>query len=1401
MFDHWLRAWFGRRLLPSRSGRSAAAQKHRRRPVVSLEALEDRLLLSAAALLPTVTPAYHLVQHGSSAAPQGSATPTGLQPGQVRQAYGINQISFGGVAGDGSGQTIAIVDAYDDPNIASDLHQFDVQFGLSDPVFNKVDQTGGTNYPTAGGGWTEEISLDVEWAHAIAPGASILLVEANDATFTNLNAAVDYARNQPGVVAVSMSYGTNEWSGETAYDSFYTTPSGHAGVTFLAASGDWGKPGIYEAMSPNVVGVGGTTLKLDAANNYLSEAGWSSSGGGISPYESQPSYQSGVVTQSTTQRTNPDVAFVGGTAVAIYDSYDGGSSTPWFGVYGTSLSTPCWAGLVAIADQGRSLLGQGSLDGLSQTLPALYQLPASDYHDITSGNNGYAAGAGYDLVTGRGTPIAYLLESDLVQPPHATDIWTGAGPDANWSDPLNWSAGTAPVAGDILIFGAGASQTTTTNDLAAGTSFDSIRFTGSGYTINGNDVTLTNSLDATSATGNNTFNLNTTLAGAAFYAGSSSTNLTDGGNINTAGYTLQVGGGPGTVTLNGVVSGSGGVSDINTANLVLAGSNTYSGTTTLGGGAVLQLASNSALGTGTFAITGGTLKASGGAVSESNAATLAGNVTIGGSNALTLTGAITLTGPATLNVTNTATTTLSGTIGQSGGTYGLTKTGTGLLVLSGSNTYGGNTTLSAGTLALGSNSAVGTGTLVLTGGTLQASGGAVSLVNALSLAGNVTFAGTSNLTFTGATTLTSSHTLTINNTTTFSGGIGETVASVLTKAGTGVLILSAPDTYSGGTILSGGTLQLGDPNALGNGSLTVSGGTLQGNGSGLSLANAVTLGGSFAVGGASDLTFTGAMTLTSNRTVTVTNTGTTTFASAIGQSGGTYGLTKSGSGLLVLSGSNTYGGTTTLNNGTLAVTNSNALGTGTLLFNGGILKASGGPVALANAVSVAASSTISGTQNLTFTGAATLTGNRTLTVTNAGTTTFSGGIGETVSSVLTKAGTGVLVLSAPDTYSGGTVLSAGTLQLGDPNALGTGTLTISTGTTLQGNGSALSLANAVTLGGSFTVGGSSDLTFTGAMTLTGSRTVTVTNTGTTTFAGAIGQSGGTWGLTKSGSGLLVLSGSNTYGGTTTLSSGTLALANSSALGTGTLSLSGGTLQASGGPVSVANAVTLAGDVTLGGNSDLTLAGNLTLTGSRTLTVTNTGTTTFAGVLGGTSGYTLTMAGSSVLVLSGANTFKGTTAVNGGTLLVNGSLAGPTTVGAGGTLGGTGTAQAVTVASGGTLLPGPGGSGTGILSTGNLKLNSGATFSVALNGTVAGSNYSQVNVTGTINLTGSTLSVTLGYTPAVGDSFVLIKNGGSGAVTGTFSGLPEGATFSQNGMTFKISYVGGSGKDVTLTRTA
>jgi hypothetical protein len=174
-------------------------------------------------------------------------------------------------------------------------------------------------------------------------------------------------------------------------------------------------------VSPNVLSVGGTSLSVrDGLGTYGSERGWGGSGGGISQVESEPAYQTGV--QRTGARTTPDVSFDASpnTAFYVYDSVPISGQAGWFAVGGTSAAAPQWAALVAVVDQGRAALGKGSLDGPTQTLPGLYSAAqtaySSNFHDVTSGSNGYSARVGYDLVTGLGTPAANRLIATLVGP-------------------------------------------------------------------------------------------------------------------------------------------------------------------------------------------------------------------------------------------------------------------------------------------------------------------------------------------------------------------------------------------------------------------------------------------------------------------------------------------------------------------------------------------------------------------------------------------------------------------------------------------------------------------------------------------------------------------------------------------------------------------------------------------------------------------------------------------------------------------------------------------------------------------------------------------------------------------------------------------------------------------------
>ena len=269
-------------------------------------------------------------------------------PDQIRKAYGIDQIT-----GDGTGKTIAIVDAYGDASIEADLHAFNTAFGLPDPVMEIYPSaTVGTDpkFP----GWAIETALDVEWAHAIAPGAKILLVIAPSASLGDLLNSVNYATAH-GADIVSMSWGGNEFNNETTYDSYFN----HSGVTYLASSGDSGAGVSWPAASQYVVAVGGTTLAINADGSYGSESAWDGSGGGQSAYVSKPAFQNGF--QSSSYRQVPDVAFVADQDSGVKVYYNNG----WYAVGGTSLSAPCWAGLYAVAEQEDTL---GILKGSNRSI-------------------------------------------------------------------------------------------------------------------------------------------------------------------------------------------------------------------------------------------------------------------------------------------------------------------------------------------------------------------------------------------------------------------------------------------------------------------------------------------------------------------------------------------------------------------------------------------------------------------------------------------------------------------------------------------------------------------------------------------------------------------------------------------------------------------------------------------------------------------------------------------------------------------------------------------------------------------------------------------------------------------------------------------------------------------------
>lgn len=323
------------------------------------------------------------------------AAPSGYGPSDLQSAYALPS--------GGSGATVAIIDAYDDPNAESDLATYRSQYGLpacttANGCFRKVDQNGGTSYPTPDSGWAGEISLDVDMVSAVCPSCHILLVEANQPTMEDLGAAVNRAVTM-GAKYVSNSYGGGEDSTDPSSDSAYFN---HPGVAITVSSGDSGYGVEYPAASQYVTSVGGTSLSRASNARGWSESVWGSSSGGqgagsgCSAYDPKPSWQKDT---GCARRTVSDVSAVAdpATGLAVYDSYQAGG---WNVYGGTSASAPIIAGVYALA--GTPAAG---------SYPASYPYAhASSLYDVTSGANGSCgtylckAGTGYDGPTGLGTP-------------------------------------------------------------------------------------------------------------------------------------------------------------------------------------------------------------------------------------------------------------------------------------------------------------------------------------------------------------------------------------------------------------------------------------------------------------------------------------------------------------------------------------------------------------------------------------------------------------------------------------------------------------------------------------------------------------------------------------------------------------------------------------------------------------------------------------------------------------------------------------------------------------------------------------------------------------------------------------------------------------------------------------
>jgi subtilase family serine protease len=339
------------------------------------------------------------VNTNSAGAPMATSGPAGYGPAQLQGAYSLTQNSSSG----GGNQTVAIVDAYHDPNAAADLAKYRSTFGLPPCTgcFKQVNQNGATSpLPAGNTGWAEEISLDLDMVAAICPNCHILLVEASSASLSNLATAVNTAVRL-GATAVSNSYGGSE-SGASYYAGAYN----HPGVAITASAGDSGYGVSFPASARTVTAVGGTSLTVNSSNQRVSETVWSGTGSGCSRTFTQPSWQTPLLKPAgvCSRRVVGDVAAVAdpGTGVAVYDSY---GESGWLVFGGTSVSSPIIASVYALAGNAGTINSQG------EPLPYLNGNPGNLF-DVTSGRNGNCGGTylctavtGYDGPTGLGTPI------------------------------------------------------------------------------------------------------------------------------------------------------------------------------------------------------------------------------------------------------------------------------------------------------------------------------------------------------------------------------------------------------------------------------------------------------------------------------------------------------------------------------------------------------------------------------------------------------------------------------------------------------------------------------------------------------------------------------------------------------------------------------------------------------------------------------------------------------------------------------------------------------------------------------------------------------------------------------------------------------------------------------------
>ncbi|OAI47894.1 hypothetical protein AYO45_05505, partial [Gammaproteobacteria bacterium SCGC AG-212-F23] len=968
-----------------------------------------------------------------------------------------------------------------------------------------------------------------------------------------------------------------------------------------------------------------------------------------------------------------------------------------------------------------------------------------------------------------GTTNAFYTGTSYVSSISDTLMGTAAsGSLSTPSDVIYSVAGIAPNASLVLNNNIGLNTTSSTTYTIDG----GITASGTGALAFSGPVTINNNgTNNITTTGAQTYSAAVTLSSAATLVGGniSLAAITGNGNalaINTSG----------TSSISGILSGTGTtLTKSGSGTLTLSSSsNSYTGATTINGG-IVSIAADTALGTAPGSATPGQLTLNNGTLETTANFTLSANRGI----ALGASGGTISTDPST-------TLTYNGIIAGSGA---LTKAGTGILVMGGTNTYSGATNINAGTLAVTADSALGTtaaGTTIASGATLDFRNVSYSTTEGLTSNGGTIATSTGTSSFAGNIDLASNSSVDVSGTQlTLSGIISDT--GTLTKSSNGTLVLSGTNTYSGATTINGGTVSIAADSGLG----TAPGSTS---------AAAITLGGG-------TLETTATFTLNSTRGITLTSGAgggtlsvdpatTLTYNGIIAGTNAADTFTKAGTGTLSLGGPNTYAGGTTISAGTISLTTVNRLPTGTALSVSGTLNLNGVSQQVA---SVTGSGTVTGSGAGTF------------TVNNSGSDTFAGLLSGSLA--LTKSNSGTLTLSNTNSYTGATTINGGVVEITNSSALGTSAVTVASGGTLQVDNGLTISNNIVSLSGTGSasqgalVGKSSgsDMTISGNITLGADATIatSVSNGTALNLSGLLNTAGfnvtfqdasastinvsnvisGSGGVIQAGAdtnSVLTLSGNNTYTGATNINSGILRVSTDGALGTtasGTTIASGAVLQFNGVTYSTAEPITInGGTIQSNGSGASSFAGNITL-GAANNTITANQNLTLSGVItdnSNTFGITSTNVGGT-LILTNANTYHGTSNL-ATTEVSNSSALGTGAVTTSGQLqidNGVNIANDVTFSTSNSSIFGSG-SGTSTYS-GNLTVNSGVT------GTLKSTSGNTLTLSGStlvnngLDLSVNTNSGNINISNVISGSNGLIKTAAGGTLTLSGNNTYDGTT--------------------------